>query len=174
MSVGSVVTLAFLHHAAAFVIVGVLTAELVMLGGELTPTSARSILRMDAAYGIAAAVLLIVGFGRVLYTEKGPAYYFHSVPFLVKISLFLIVGLLSIYPTLQYLGLARRAARGTSSGARRVGSATLADGRACRAHAALRHHALRRDDGALDRLLRLDQGGTANDRDAGGVPLGHR
>ena len=100
----SIVTLAFLHHVAAFVIVGVLTAELVLLGGELTPTSARSVLRMDAAYGIAAAVLLIVGFGRVLYTEKGPAYYFHSIPFLVKISLFLIVGLLSIYPTFQFLG----------------------------------------------------------------------
>ena len=101
---GSVVTLAFLHHAAAFVIVAVLTAELVLLGGELTLTSARSVLRMDAAYGVAAAVLLVVGFLRVLYTEKGAAYYFHSVPFLVKISLFLIVGLLSIYPTLQYLG----------------------------------------------------------------------
>jgi len=100
----SVVTLAFLHHAAAFVIVGVLTAELVLLGGELTPTSARSILRMDAAYGIAAIVLLIVGFGRVLYTEKGATYYFHSIPFLVKIGLFLIVGLLSIYPTFQFLG----------------------------------------------------------------------
>lgn len=100
---GSVVTLAFLHHAAAFVIVGVLTAELVLLGGELTLTSARSVLRMDAAYGVAAAVLLVVGFLRVLYTEKGATYYFHSIPFLVKISLFLIVGLLSIYPTLQYL-----------------------------------------------------------------------
>jgi len=100
----SVVTLAFLHHAAAFVIVGVLTAELVLLGGDLTPTSARSILRMDVAYGIAAVVLLIVGFGRVLYTEKGPTYYLHSLPFLVKISLFLIVGLLSIYPTFQFLG----------------------------------------------------------------------
>jgi len=107
---GYVVTLAFLHHAAAFVIVGVLTSELVLLGGELTPTSARSILRMDAAYGIAAVVLLIVGFGRVLYTEKGAAYYFHSIPFLVKIGLFLIVGLLSIYPTLQFLGW-RRALR---------------------------------------------------------------
>jgi len=100
----SVVTLAFLHHAAAFVIVGVLTAELVLLGGDLTPASARSILRMDVAYGIAAVVLLIVGFGRVLYTEKGPTYYLHSIPFLVKISLFLIVGLLSIYPTFQFLG----------------------------------------------------------------------
>ena len=100
----AVITLAFLHHAAAFVIVGVLTAELVLLGGELTLTSARSVLRMDAAYGVAAAVLLVVGFCRVLYTEKGAAYYFHSIPFLVKISLFLIVGLLSIYPTLKYLG----------------------------------------------------------------------
>ncbi len=109
MSVTAVVTLAFLHHAAAFVIVGVLTAELVLLGGELTLTSARSVLRMDAAYGVAAAVLLVVGFCRVLYTEKGAAYYFHSIPFLVKISLFLIVGLLSIYPTLQYLSW--RAAR---------------------------------------------------------------
>jgi putative membrane protein len=81
----------------------VLTAELVLLGGELTLTSARSVLRMDAAYGVAAAVLLVVGFCRVLYTEKGSAYYFHSIPFLVKVSLFLIVGLLSIYPTLQYL-----------------------------------------------------------------------
>ena len=100
---GSIVTAAFLHHAAAFVIVGVLTGELVLLGGELTPTSARSLLRIDAAYGIAATVLLIVGFYRVLYTEKGAAYYFHSIPFLVKISSFLIVGLISIYPTLKYL-----------------------------------------------------------------------
>jgi putative membrane protein len=100
----TVVTLAFLHHAAAFVIVGVLTAELVLLGGELTLASARTLLRMDAVYGVAAMLLLIVGFCRVLYTEKGPAYYFYSIPFLVKISLFLIVGLLSIYPTFQYLG----------------------------------------------------------------------
>jgi putative membrane protein len=97
------VTLAFLHHAAAFVIVGVLTAELVLLKGALTLVSARSVLRIDAAYGIAAAVLLVVGLLRVFYTEKGAAYYFHSGPFVVKLALFLIVGLLSIYPTLQYL-----------------------------------------------------------------------
>jgi putative membrane protein len=100
----STVTLAFLHHAAAFVIVGVLTAELVVLKGELSLVAARSVLRIDAAYGVAAAVLLAVGFLRVFYTEKGPAYYFHSGPFLVKIALFLIVGLLSIYPTWQFLG----------------------------------------------------------------------
>jgi putative membrane protein len=99
----STVLLAFLHHAAAFVVVAVLTAELVLLKGELTAVAARSVLRMDAAYGIAALVLLVVGFLRVFFTEKGSAYYFHSAPFIAKISLFAIVGLLSIYPTLQFL-----------------------------------------------------------------------
>jgi putative membrane protein len=99
----STITLAFLHHAAAFVIVAVLTAELVLLKSELTLVSARSALRMDAAYGIAALALLVIGFLRVFYTEKGAAYYFHSGTFLTKIALFAIVGLLSIYPTRQFL-----------------------------------------------------------------------
>ena len=99
----STITLAFLHHAAAFVIVAVLTAELVLLKSELSLVSARSVLRMDMAYGIAALALLVIGFLRVFYTEKGAAYYFHSGTFLTKIALFAIVGLLSIYPTVQFL-----------------------------------------------------------------------
>jgi len=95
--------LAFVHHLAAFVIFAVLAVELVLMKGELTLTSARSVLRMDAAYGIAATVLLIVGFLRVFYTEKGAAYYFHSGTFIAKIALFLAVGLLSIYPTVQFM-----------------------------------------------------------------------
>jgi putative membrane protein len=98
----SIVTLAFLHHAAAFLLVAVVTVELVLLR-ELTLTTARSLLRMDAVYGVAALVLLAVGFLRVFYTEKGSAYYFHSIPFIAKITLFAVVGLLSIYPTRQFL-----------------------------------------------------------------------
>jgi putative membrane protein len=108
----STITLAFLHHAAAFVIVGVLTAELVLLMGELTATAARSLVRVDAAYGIAAVVLLVVGFLRVFYTEKGAAYYFHSGTFIAKIALFAIVGLLSIYPTIKILGFRAPLAQG--------------------------------------------------------------
>jgi putative membrane protein len=97
------ITLAFLHHAAAFVVFALLTVELVLLRGELTVASARTLLRMDAAFGIAALVLLLVGFSRVFFTEKSAAYYFHSATFLAKIGLFLVVGLLSIYPTMQFL-----------------------------------------------------------------------
>jgi putative membrane protein len=97
------ITLAFLHHATAFLVFAALMVELVLLRGELTLASARSVLRMDALYGIAATVLLVVGLLRVFYTEKGAAYYFASGSFLAKLGLFIVVGLLSIYPTVKYL-----------------------------------------------------------------------
>jgi putative membrane protein len=99
----STITLAFLHHAAFVAIFAFLMIELVLLRLELTPAVARTILRMDAAYGIAALVLLVVGLSRVFYTEKGSFYYFHSGTFIAKLTLFVIVGLLSIYPTMQFV-----------------------------------------------------------------------
>jgi putative membrane protein len=98
------ITAAFIHHAAAFLVVAALMVELVVLKNELTPSSARSVLRMDTVYGIAALVLLVAGFVRVFHTEKGSAYYFDSGAFLLKLALFIVVGLLSIYPTLKFLG----------------------------------------------------------------------
>jgi putative membrane protein len=97
------ITLAFIHHAAAFLVVAALMTELVLLRNDLTVASARSVLRMDAVYGIAATLLVIAGLLRVFYTEKGAAYYFASSTFLAKLTLFIVVGLLSIYPTMKFL-----------------------------------------------------------------------
>ena len=97
------VTAAFLHHLAAFLVFATLMLELVLLRNELTLSSARSLVRMDLVYGIAATVLLVVGLVRVFHTEKGSAYYFASGSFLVKLTLFVIVGLLSIYSTREFL-----------------------------------------------------------------------
>lgn len=94
---------AFLHHVAAFTLVAALTVEFVLIRGTLTVESARKILRFDAVYGISASALLIVGLLRVFYFEKGAGYYFHSAPFIVKLVLFAAVGLLSAYPTLEFL-----------------------------------------------------------------------
>jgi len=45
----------------------------------------------------------VIGLLRVFFFEKGPAYYWHSAPFIAKLTLFAIVGLLSIYPTIQFV-----------------------------------------------------------------------
>jgi len=94
---------AFLHHLAAFALVTALAVELVLLKSGLTVENARKIVRYDAVYGMSAGTLLVVGLLRVFYFEKGAAYYFQSASFLGKLALFAAIGLLSIYPTREFL-----------------------------------------------------------------------
>ena len=93
---------AFLHHLAAFALVATLVLEFVLIRGELDARSARRLRAADVAFGISSGVVLVAGLLRVFYFEKGAAYYFHSAPFIAKLSLFLAVGLLSIYPTVVF------------------------------------------------------------------------
>ena len=94
---------AFLHHLAAFTLVAALAVEFVLLSGELTVRRARQLLGADLVLGASATALLLIGLLRVFFFEKGVGYYFHSVPFIAKLSLFAIVGMLSIYPTRKLL-----------------------------------------------------------------------
>ena len=94
---------AFLHHFAAFALVSALAVESALAKDELTLNAARSLLRADLVFGLSAGFIIAVGVLRVLYFEKGSDYYLHSVPFIAKMSLFVIVGLLSIYPTREFL-----------------------------------------------------------------------
>jgi putative membrane protein len=94
---------AFLHHVAAFALVGALAAEFVLIRGELSEKTAARMLAADAVYGAYAGIVVVVGLLRVFYFEKGAAYYLHSIPFLLKFSLVVIAGLLSMFPTREYL-----------------------------------------------------------------------
>ena len=38
----------------------------------------------------------------MFYFEKGASYYFHNASFIAKFSLFILVALLSAYPTVQF------------------------------------------------------------------------
>jgi putative membrane protein len=94
---------AFLHHLAAFTLVAAVAIEFTLIRQELTLASARRLQVTDLVLGIAAGALLIVGLLRVFFFEKGASYYFHSYAFLTKFSLFIIIGLLSIIPTVEFL-----------------------------------------------------------------------
>ena len=94
---------AFLHHLCAFTLVAAVAIEFTLVRQELTVASARRLQITDAVLGIAATALFIIGLLRVFYFEKGASYYFHSHAFLTKFSLFIIIGLLSIIPTREFL-----------------------------------------------------------------------
>jgi putative membrane protein len=93
---------AFLHHLAAFSLAGAVAIQFVLIRGELSAENARRLSLADAVLGVSALVVLIVGLLRVFYFEKGASYYFHNVAFIVKLSVFVVVALASIYPTVQF------------------------------------------------------------------------
>jgi putative membrane protein len=94
---------AFLHHLCAFTVVSAVAIEFVLIRSELTLSSARRLQVTDLVLGIAAGALLFVGLLRVFFFEKGPDYYWHSHAFLTKFSLFVVMALVSIIPTVEFL-----------------------------------------------------------------------
>jgi len=95
--------MAFLHHLFAFTLVACVVYEFIAYRKGLSIEEARRIQRADLMYGISAGLLLVVGLLRVFYFEKGPTYYSHNSFFWLKMNAFLVVGLLSIDPTIRYL-----------------------------------------------------------------------
>jgi len=94
---------AFLHHIAAFTLFAALVVELILIREVLTVGTARRLHVADMVFGISAGVLIVISILRVFYFEKGAYYYFHTWTFIAKLALFLIIGLVSIVPTLEFL-----------------------------------------------------------------------
>ncbi|HCK67330.1 MAG TPA: DUF2214 domain-containing protein [Anaerolineae bacterium] len=95
--------MATLHHIAAFAVTATLVYEFVAFRKNLTVHEARRVLHVDTAYGISAAVVIIAGLLRVFYFEKGSAFYLNNTMYWIKMGLFIIAGLISIYPTVRFL-----------------------------------------------------------------------
>jgi putative membrane protein len=93
---------AFLHHLAAFTLVSAIAIEFVTIRQEISRANAIRLLVTDAVLGVSATVLL-VGLLRVFYFEKGSAYYLSSHAFLTKLSVFILVAILSAVPTIEFL-----------------------------------------------------------------------
>jgi putative membrane protein len=94
--------MAFLHHLAAFTLVGSLIYEHTTFRKDLSLVDARRIQKMDLLYGISAGFVLIVGLLRVFYFEKGAPYYAQNWFFWTKMAGFAFAALLSIYPTVRF------------------------------------------------------------------------
>lgn len=94
---------AFLHHLAAFTLAAALACEFILMRSQWTLDNARNLQRADLVYGVSAGLVLIIGALRVVYFEKGLDYYLQSLPFIIKLVLFVTVGLLSILPTLEFI-----------------------------------------------------------------------
>lgn len=95
--------LASAHHLAVFALVVLLAVEFAILRPGLSPAVLKRLGGIDGAYGMCALLVLIIGFARVFSGSAGSGYYLTNWVFWTKIGLFVIVGLLSIVPTIRIL-----------------------------------------------------------------------
>src|SRR5918995_1658872 len=99
--------LAIPHHAAVFSLAGVLAAEWGLVRRGMATADIRRLARIDAAYGLVAAAVIIAGVARVIWGAKPAEFYLESITFWLKMAALVAVALLSIRPSIQYAGWRR-------------------------------------------------------------------
>ncbi|MCB0495680.1 MAG: DUF2214 family protein [Cyclobacteriaceae bacterium] len=93
----------YVHFISVFAIVSTIVAEHLLIKNKLSRGELSRLSRIDAVYGLSAITLLAAGFTLWFAVGKPASYYNHNWIFHLKIGLFGVIGLLSIYPTVFFL-----------------------------------------------------------------------
>ncbi|HEY5850960.1 MAG TPA: DUF2214 family protein [Lysobacter sp.] len=95
--------LASLHHLLVYALIAMLVTESVLLRSAVDRTILQRLVGVDRGYGICAMLLIVVGVSRIAFGVKGHDFYLHNPWFHAKMGAFVLVGLLSILPTVRFL-----------------------------------------------------------------------
>ena len=107
--------LAYAHVLAILTMVVFLASEAALCRPEwLNAAIVERLARVDMVYGIASIAVLATGFLRTWLGAKGMGWYWTNPILHVKVTLFVIVGLTSIKPTITFLRW-RKALRATGA-----------------------------------------------------------
>jgi putative membrane protein len=105
----------YLHFVLILVLMACLVVEVVLVRDGLDGQTLARVGRIDAVYGGAAVLLLIIGFCRVYFGLKGPDFYWPNPGFHLKLTLYVLLALASLPPTLRYIAWRRGFKSGTRS-----------------------------------------------------------
>ena len=94
---------AYVHYLGIILCFGALMFERIILKINLNKNETLSIIIADVIYGIAGLAILITGILRVKYYGQGGDFYTSNPMFWLKVSLYIVIGLISLYPTITYI-----------------------------------------------------------------------
>lgn len=116
--------LAYLHIAAILGVVVFLTSEAALTRTEwLNAAVVHRLVRVDRVYLAAAMVVLATGLARAFWGFKGVGWYWSQPLLHLKLTLFVVIGLMSLVPTRRFLRWRRALqAGGTLPGAQEIRS----------------------------------------------------
>ena len=96
--------LAYLHLLAILTMVVFVSSEAALCRVQwLNAAVVERLAKVDRVYGIAAIMVLATGVARTVWGVKGTSWYWTNPLLHVKLTLFIVVGVISIFPTLTYL-----------------------------------------------------------------------
>lgn len=95
--------LRYFHFLGIFAMFALLTVQHMQLKGQVEAGGMRKIAIMDAVYGGAALVVLFCGMGLWMWVGKPAGFYSQNWVFHTKITLFVLLVILSIMPTVFIL-----------------------------------------------------------------------
>ena len=94
--------LAAVHIVAILTLVVFLSSEAALCRTEwMNAAVVQRLARLDIIYGISAGVLLLSGVARVVWGVKGMGWYVSQPLFHLKVTLFVLAGLMSIKPSID-------------------------------------------------------------------------
>jgi putative membrane protein len=96
--------LAYLHLLAILTMVVFIASEAALCRVEwLNAAVVERLAKVDLVYGIAAVAVLATGVARTWWGMKGTAWYWTNPLLHIKLTLFIVIGIVSIFPTLTYI-----------------------------------------------------------------------
>ena len=93
----------YLHFLARFVFAGSLIIENMAIKPTINGEDARNLAKVDAVYGISATLVFGMGLALWLWIGKPSEYYTSNPVFQGKIFLFIIIALVSVYPSAFFI-----------------------------------------------------------------------
>ena len=106
-------TVAYIHYLSFMLCFGALIYERISLKPNPNRKETISMVIADIVYGIAGVALLVSGIYRVIKFGQGSEFYTQNPNFWAKITIFALVGSLSLYPTITYVLWAVPLSKGT-------------------------------------------------------------
>jgi putative membrane protein len=107
--------LAYAHFVAILSLVVFITSEAALCRPEwMNAAVVQRLARVDMIYAASAVLVLLTGVARTVWGVKGVGWYWSQPLLHIKFTLFVVIGLLSIKPTLTFVRWKKALAAGGS------------------------------------------------------------
>ncbi len=92
----------YVHFVSLILLMAAVLGQHLLLKRKVTRREISAVQRLDIVYAVSVVIVLLTGFAQWMWVGKPADFYSSNPIFHTKITLFLIVGIVSIYPSVFF------------------------------------------------------------------------